>query len=148
MGTNNITMTSTDVRPLPGYSSVRINAGGTIYAGEACYVGSDGDILRTDTDAGSLSAMVLGIVVADNDGGTCFVDGDVVDVVYAGRVTGYSSLTPGLPIYASTLAGQMQSAESFGTGDYISEVGIGINATTILVNPVRHLGPAEDGTHA
>ena len=86
MATNNISMTSTDIRPLPGYSSVRINAGGTIYAGEACYVGSDGDVVRTDADS-SLSAMVLGIVVADNDGGTCFVDGDVVDVVYAGRVT-------------------------------------------------------------
>jgi len=147
MATNNISMTASSIRPLPGYSSVRINAGGSIYAGEACYVGSDGDVVRTDAD-GSLSAMVLGIVIADNDGGTAFVDGNVVDVVYAGRVTGYASLTPGLPVYASTLAGQMQSAETFVTGDYVSEVGIGINATTILVNPIRHLGPAEDGTHA
>ena len=147
MATNNITMVSTDIRPLPGYKSVRIDAGGTIYAGEACYVVDDGDIERADADAGSLSAVVLGIVVADNDGGTCFIDGDVTDVVYSGRVTGYSSLTPGLPVYASTLAGQMQQACTFGTGDYITEVGIAVSATEILVNPVRHLGPAEDGTH-
>jgi len=147
MATNNITMTASDVRPLPGYRSVRIDAGGTIYAGEPCYIVSDGDVERTDAD-GSLSAMVLGVVVADNDGGTVFTDGDVVDVVYNGRVTGYSSLTPGLPVYASTLAGQMQQAETFVTGDYITEVGIAVTATEILVNPIRHLGPAEDGTHA
>ena len=147
MATNNISMTSTDVRPLPGYKSVRIDAGGTIYAGEACYIGSDGDILRSDADAGSLSAVVLGIVVADNDGGTVFVDGDVVDVVYSGRVTGYASMTPGLVVFASTLAGQMQTATTFATSDYITEVGIAVSASIILVNPVRHTGPAEYAAH-
>ena len=147
MATNNISVNATDVRPLPGYQSVRIDAGGSLYAGQAVYIGSDGDVVAADAD-GSLSAMVLGIVIADNDGGTLFTDGDVVDVVYHGRVTGYASMTPGLPVYASTLAGQMQQAETFVTGDYISEVGIAVTATEILVMPVRHLGPAEDGTHA
>lgn len=147
MATNSISYTATTVRPLPGYLSVRIDAGGSLYAGQAVYIGSDGDVVAADAD-GSLSAMVLGIVIADNDGGTLFVDGNVVDVVYHGRVTGYASMTPGLAVYASTLAGQMQQAETFVSGDYISEVGIAVTATEILVNPVRHLGPAEDGTHA
>ena len=137
MATNNISCTATDVRPLPGYLSVRLDAGGSLYAGQAVYIGSDGDVVAADAD-GSLSAAVLGIVVADNDGGTLFTDGDVVDVVYHGRVTGYASLTPGLVVFASTLAGQMQVVDSFASGDYVTEVGLAVSATEILVRPVRH----------
>ena len=137
MATNNISVTATDVRPLPGYLSVRLDAGGSLYAGQAVYIGSDGDVVAADAD-GSLSAAVLGIVVADNDGGTLFTDGDVVDVVYHGRVTGYASLTPGLVVFASTLAGQMQVVDSFASGDYVTEVGLAVSATEILVRPVRH----------
>ena len=137
MATNNISVTATDVRPLPGYLSVRLDAGGSLYAGQAVYIGSDGDVVAADAD-GSLSAAVLGIVVADNDGGTLFTDGDVVDVVYHGRVTGYAFLTPGLVVFASTLAGQMQVVDSFASGDYVTEVGLAVSATEILVRPVRH----------
>ena len=146
MATNNISVTATDVRPLPGYQSVRIDAGGSLYAGQAVYIGSDGDVVAADAD-GSLSAMVLGIVIADNDGGTLFTDGDVVDVVYHGRVTGYASMTPGIPVYASTLAGQMQQAETFASGDYVTEVGLAVDATTILVRPVS-LSTGEFVTHS
>ena len=146
MATNNISVTATDVRPLPGYQSVRIDAGGSLYAGQAVYIGSDGDVVAADAD-GSLSAKVLGIVVADNDGGTLFTDGDVVDVVYHGRVTGYASMTPGIPVYASTLAGQMQQAETFASGDYVTEVGFAVDATTILVRPVS-LSTGEFVTHS
>lgn len=146
MATNNISVTATDVRPLPGYQSVRIDAGGSLYAGQAVYIGSDGDVVAADAD-GSLSAKVLGIVVADNDGGTLFTDGDVVDVVYHGRVTGYASMTPGIPVYASTLAGQMQQAETFASGDYVTEVGLAVDATTILVRPVS-LSTGEFVTHS
>ena len=146
MATNNISVNATDVRPLPGYQSVRIDAGGSLYAGQAVYIGSDGDVVAADAD-GSLSAMVLGIVIADNDGGTLFTDGDVVDVVYHGRVTGYASMTPGIPVYASTLAGQMQQAETFASGDYVTEVGLAVDATTILVRPVS-LSTGEFVTHS
>ena len=146
MGTNNISVTATDVRPLPGYLSVRIDAGGSLYAGQAVYIGSDGNVVAADAD-GSLSAKVLGIVVADNNGGTLFTDGDVVDVVYHGRVTGYASMTPGIPVYASTLAGQMQQAETFASGDYVTEVGLAVDATTILVRPVS-LSTGEFVTHS
>jgi len=147
MATNNISVTATDVRPLPGYLSVRLDAGGSLYAGQAVYIGSDGDVVACDADAGSLSAVVLGIVVADNNGGTLFTDGDVVDVVYHGRVTGYASMTPGLVVFASTLAGQMQQATTFGSSDYITQVGIAVTATEILVRPVSHNGPAEYAAH-
>lgn len=149
MATNNITMDASTVKALPGYKSRRFDAGGTIYAGESCYIASDGDVERSDAD-GSLSAVVFGVVIAGTPdaGGTVYTDGDRVDVACYGPITGYSSLTPGLPVYASTLAGQMQQAPTFVTGDYITEVGIAVSATVILVNPIRHLGPAEDGTHA
>ena len=149
MATNNVTMTSTDVRALPGYQSRRFNAGGTIYAGMPVYIDSGGSVQVTDAD-GSLTAMAFGIAIAGppDTGGTVYTSGDRVDVVWNGPVTGYSDLTPGLPLYASTLAGQMQQAETFVGGNYITEVGIALSATVILVNPIRHLGPAEDGTHA
>jgi len=148
MGTNNISFTATDVRPVGPYLSVRVSAGGTIYAGMPVYIDSSGNAITADVDGSSLSAVVLGVAIADNDGGTCFVSGNVIDVVYQGRVTGYASMTPGLPVYASTLAGQMQQTESFGTGDYLTEVGVAVTASEILVRPVRLNSTGEFVTHS
>ena len=80
MATNNITIVANTVKALPGYSSRRFDAGGTIYAGEACYIVSDGDIERSDAD-GSLSAVVFGIVIAGtpDTGGTVYTDADALD---------------------------------------------------------------------
>lgn len=134
MATNSISRTEADCRPVGKYLSVRKTTGGTVYAGEAVYIASDGDVERTDGD-GSLSALALGIAVADNDGGTVFPTGTRVDIVTFGRVAGYSSMTPGLPVYCSTLPGQMQTADTFVTGDYRGVVGKAFSASEILVNP-------------
>jgi hypothetical protein len=140
-----ITITATDVRPLPGAAVRRFDAGGTCYAGEAVYIADDGDVERADAD-GSLSVIAIGIVVADNDGGTAFASGDRVDVVTHGPVTGYSSLTPGLPQYVSGTAGQMtQTPADLGAGTYEAIVGMAEAASIIYVNPdlVSALGTAK-----
>jgi hypothetical protein len=129
-----VSFTATDVRPLPQYVSRRFDAGGSIYAGQAVYIAADGDVERADAD-GSLTAQAIGIMVADNDGGTLAVSGDRVDVVVFGPVTGYSSLTPGLIVFASATAGGMtQDAPDNGT--FVVPVGLAYDASTIMVNPV------------
>lgn len=140
-----ITITATSVRPLPGAVVRRFDAGGTMYVGEAVYVAADGDVERADAND-SLQAHVKGIVVADNDGGTAISAGDRVDVVCFGPVTGYSSLTPGLPMYVSANAGQMtQTPGDLGGGTYEGIVGANETAAIIFVNPhlVDSLGTAK-----
>jgi hypothetical protein len=128
-----ITITAADVRPLPGALCRRFDAGGTVYAGEAVYMASDGDVERTDADD-SLTAQAIGIVVADNDGGTVFSSGDAVDVCMFGPLTGYSSLTEGLHVFVSGTAGGMQQ-DDIGGGTYEFIVGRAESETTIFVNP-------------
>lgn len=126
--------TATNIRPLPGYVSRRFDAGGTIYCGEAVYMAADGDVEKADADAGSLEANGIGIFVADVDGGTVAVDGDHVDVVMFGPVTGYSSLTPGLLQFVSTTAGALVETTP-DAGSYVVTMGRAIDANTIFINP-------------
>jgi len=140
-----ITMTANLVRPLPHAVVRRFDAGGTMYVGEAVYVADDGDVERADAND-SLQAIVKGIVVADNDGGTAISSGDRVDVVVFGPVAGYSSLTPGLLMYASATAGGMtQTPGDLGSGTYECVVGDNETATIIFVNPhlVSSLGTSK-----
>lgn len=133
-----VTVTAGNVRPLPGYVSRRFDAGGTIYVGQSVYVAADGDVERSDSDAGSLEAQSIGIMVAnvDNYGGTVAVSGDHVDVVLFGPVTGYSSMTPGALVFASTSAGGLVQGTP-DAGSHVVPVGLALDAGTIFVNPSR-----------
>ena len=131
-----VTVTAGDVRPLPGYLSQRFDAGGTIYTGQSVYIAADGNVEQSDCDAGSLEAQSIGIMVADNTGATIATSGDRVDVVMFGPVTGYSSMTPGALVFASTTAGALvQGTPS--AGSHVVPVGMAINANTIFINPSR-----------
>jgi len=133
-----ITVTAGDVRPLPGFFSRRFDAGGTIYVGQSVYIAADGDVEQSDSDAGSLQAQSIGIMVAnvDNYGGTVAVPGDHVDVVMFGPVVGYSSMTPGALVFASTSAGGLVQGTP-DSGSHVVPVGIAIDASTLFVNPMR-----------
>jgi len=131
-----VTVTAGDVRPLPGAFARRFDAGGTIYTGQAVYIAADGDVEQADADAGSLQAQAIGICVADNTGATIATSGDRVDVVVFGPVTGYSSMTPGLLVFASTSAGGLVQGTP-AAGSHVVPVGIAFDASTIFVNPAR-----------
>jgi len=131
-----VTVTAGDVRPLPGFVSRRFDAGGTIYTGQSVYIAADGDVVQSDADAGSLEAQSIGIFVADNTGATIATDGDRVDVVVFGPVTGYSSMTPGALVFASTSAGGLVQGTP-DAGSHVVPVGIAFDAATIFVNPSR-----------
>ena len=130
-----ISFTASDVRPLPGYKSRRIESGGTIYTGEGVYVDSSGEGQST-ASADSLTACAYGIcaAVTVDTGGTVAADGVMMDIVYNGAVTGYSSMTPGLPVFVAATAGLL-TQDTPSAGSYVCMVGIAESATIILVNP-------------
>ena len=126
--------TAADIRALTPVAQIRrYNAGGAITVGNAVYVASDGDIEQADGDVVT-SAQAIGIVVAiGSAGATVAAAGDRCDVCVFGPVTGYSGLTPGLPVYVSVTAGSMDQTLSATTGDFNVIIGYAESATTIFV---------------
>lgn len=85
--------------------------------------------------------MVAGILVkagsadvATNDVGA----GALGAIQTDGYVTGYTGLTPGLPVYLSTTAGKLTQdlAGDLTTGDIVVQVGKAWDATTIKIEVV------------
>lgn len=130
-----ITNAAGNIRPLPVYMARRFDAGGTLYTGQPVYVDSSGDVQMADA-GGTLTGQAIGIMVADNEGGTIATSGQRVDVVMFGPVTGWSSLTPGLKVFVSATAGGM-TQDVPAVGSLVCDMGIAIDASTIFVNPVR-----------
>lgn len=133
-----VTVTAASVRPLAGAIVRRFTAGGTISIGDLVYIASDGDVEAADADAAA-SAIACGIAVGTPDGGTSVSAGERVDVAMLGPVTGFSSLTPGTHVWASTTAGAIANAAPGGSsGDYVYVVGLVESATTIFVRPFTY----------
>jgi hypothetical protein len=132
-----ITTTAADIRPLhPAAVIRRYNAGGTVTPGQAVYIASDGDVEAADADA-EASALAIGIVCGVGAAGALSAAaGDRVDVCVFGPVTGFASMTPGAPVYASVTAGAMDHTPPAGaSGDFRHSIGYAESATTIFVNP-------------
>lgn len=125
-----------NVRPLLGSIVKPIEAAEAIDVGEAVYINSSGKAALADADAAA-SAQVRGVVVAvAGYGKTSCVAGDMVDVCLYGPVAGWSSLTPGGQLFASTTAGAIADAAPAGaSGDYKWVVGFAYDAATIFVQP-------------
>jgi len=129
-----VTVTAADVRPLPGAVVRRYDAGGTVTAGMAVYLASDGDVEAADAD-GEASVRAIGIAVAGPDGKTSFASADRLDVVTLGPVTGFSSLTPGGLMYSSVTAGKLADAAATAADDYIWVIGYAESAANVYVAP-------------
>jgi hypothetical protein len=130
-----ITLTAANIRPMPGAEVERFDAGGTVTPGQAVYIASDGDVEAADAD-GSLTALAVGVAVAGPEGKTSFAAGDRVDVVTRGRVTGFSSMTPGKLAFVSPTAGEMtQVYDEVESNDYEYVVGLAKSATDLIVMP-------------
>jgi len=129
-----ITVTAADVRPLPGSIVRRFDAGGSLTAGQAVYIASDGDVEAADADA-EASSQARGIVCADCDGGTSYSANDKVDVVVLGPVGGFSSMAEGEPVYVSTTAGSVDQTAPASSGDYPFVVGYAESTAILFVMP-------------
>jgi len=133
-----VSFTAADVRPLPGAVVVRLEAASACTPGDAVYVDSDGKAELADADA-LASAKLFGVVCAGPEGKTSFAAGDMLDVVAFGPVAGFSSLTPGAWLYASTTAGDISDAAPGGSsGDYVYVLGTCLSAAKVFVNPFTY----------
>jgi hypothetical protein len=150
-----ISKTKADIRPLPGADVRRFDCGGAVDAGAAVYIASDGDVEEASADANA-SARARGIAVADRDGDTSFSSGDRIDVVVHGPVTGFSSLSEGVPVYvdgdSGTGAGPGSMVETApttavtgGASAYQFVVGYNESSTTICVSP-QSVDPTATGS--
>ena len=81
------------------------------------------------------AAHARGLVIADGFGSVTCQSGQTVDIVVKGRVSGFTGLTPGLPVYVSpdTAGAGDQAAPT--TGEFTCLGGYAWNVESIMVNP-------------
>ncbi len=132
---NEVTVVTTDVRPLTGAITRRAKASAAIAFGDAVYISSyTGDKpIVTKCDGSDLGkALAFGIAVApqtDTDGATSIAASDWCDVVVLGPVTGYTGMTSGAHIWVSDTVGRLSTV--VGTKSCI--VGIAESPTVVNV---------------
>jgi len=136
-----ISSTAADVRPLGGAIVRRGTAGGTLAPGQAVYLDGANGWKAADADA-EASSQARGIAVSGEDGASSMSDGDTIDIVTHGPVTGFASMTPGGAVFVSTTAGAMDQTAPAAAGDYPFAVGWAESAATIYVDPQTHVPTA------
>jgi len=131
-----VTVVAKDVRVLPGGATHRKVAAAAAPPGSAVYIAADARVDLADADAAP-SSMAVGIVVSAPRGGLTNVAGDTLDIAGPGcLVTGFTGLTPGTLVYASTTGGAIADTRPAGSsGDFAWVIGMAWDATTILVMP-------------
>lgn len=131
-----ITRTAANVRLVNEHQAIVIRgvAGATITPGQPVYLDGNNGWKPADADVAA-SAMVRGIALGDNYGSVSFASGTTIDIVVFGRVTGYSSMTPGSNVYCSLNAGEITHTAPPNSGDFIFAAGWAESATTIFVAP-------------
>ena len=122
-----------DVKPLPGALCRRFDTGGVVLAGHAVRLDSSGDVQTADAVTFA-NAKVMGVAVADNDGGTAFASGEAIDVCVSGPLAGFTALAEGTLHYTSANAGSIADA-SAGSGNYKWIIGMAHAATILFINP-------------
>ena len=128
-----VTVVAASVRPLAGAITRRFTAGEAMTPGQPVYVSANDTVSLTDGST-LAAAMCVGIVVSGANGGATIASGEEVDVVVFGPVTGYSTnMAAGTTFYVDDDAGIIADA----VGTKTTVIGVGINASTMLVNPVK-----------
>ena len=127
-----ITVTAASVRPVGQCIVRRFTAGGTITPGQAVRISADDTVVVAQGDT-IAHAQVIGLAVSNGEGAVSFSANNVVDVVLRGTVAGFlANVTANGTAYIGDVAGIMTVA----VGTEPCRVGIGVNATTLLVNPM------------
>jgi len=134
-----ITVVTTDIRPLVSYVSRRLDTGGTVAVGEAVYIDSNGAVIVADADTQAYT-HARGIVIACPDGALTIGSGNPVDVCVFGPVTGFTGMTQGAVVYVSSTDGNMTHTIP-ATPDYDHAIGYAESDVTIFVNPSSVLPP-------
>lgn len=135
---NEVTVTTTDVRPLGGAIVRRAVASATIALGDVVYVSSySGNLPVVTKAAGGAVATCnpFGIAVAGAMANTSIAAGEALDVVVFGPVTGYSGMTSGNTIWVSDTAGRLSTV----VGTKSGVIGVAETPETVLVRPSLHV---------
>jgi len=109
------------------------DAEGAIALNDCLFINSSGRVDLADCDI-STASQVCGF--AEN---SAAVQGDDVNVVSAGVMAGFSSLTPGSRYYLGATAGGISSSIPVGAGQTIVQVGYAKSATELMVM-IQQLG--------
>lgn len=131
---NEVTVTTTDVRPLTGAIVRRAIASAAIALGDVVYVSSySGDLPVVTKCAGGAVATCnpFGIAIAGALGNTSIATSEACDIVVFGPVTGYSSMTSGNTIWVSDTVGRLSTV----VGTKSGVVGVAETPSTIFVRP-------------
>ena len=127
-----LTITAASVRPVGHCIVRRFTAGETITPGQPVYVSGNSTVSLTDGSALTTGACI-GLVISDSNGAVSFVSGVEVDVVMFGVVDGFATnLAANTAVYVDDDAGVLSTA----AGTKVCRVGIGLNTTMLLVNPM------------
>ncbi len=60
--------------------------------------------------------------------------GEYVTVLRAGKVGGYSNLTPGAPVYLGETDGAVTATAPSDSGDYVQTLGQAVSSTEFIIN--------------
>lgn len=126
-----VTVVPTLVRPVGKCNLRRFTADEAMTPGQPVYISANDSVSLT-VGAALATAACIGVVVGGAAGGATIADGEECDVVLLGAVTGYSTnMAAGARLYVDDDAGIISTA----TGTKVALIGVGINATTMLVMP-------------
>jgi len=126
-----ITVVPASVRPLGQCLIRRFTCAEAMTPGQPVYLSANDSVSLADGSAVSTS-FCIGVAVAGSAGAATIAVGEEVDVVLYGAVTGYSTnMAVNILLFVDDDAGIISTA--VGTKD--TQIGIGINASTMLVCP-------------
>ena len=130
---NEVTVTAADVRLVTtDYKSHKLpTAQAAITAGQAVYIngtnGTNKALATTDVTDASNGCVGVAIKAA--------AVGEIVEAVQWGKLTGFSSLTPGtLYVLSEDTAGGIKAFADIASGDVTVIIGRAYDATTLLVD--------------
>jgi hypothetical protein len=135
---NEITVTTTDVRPLTGAIIRRAVAGEALALGDVVYIsGYSGNqpVVSKAVGGAVATANPFGIAIAGAMANTTIASGETLDVVVFGPVTGYSSMTSGNSVWVSDTSGRLSSV----VGTKSGVVGLAESPTVVFVRPSLHV---------
>lgn len=113
---------------------VRGALGAVSVPGSPMYLDGTNGWKPADADVAA-SGQARGILVSLPNGSVSGAIGDACDIVTEGRVTGYTSMTPGGNVYVSVTAGSLDQTPATLEDDYNFAIGWAESATTIYVHP-------------
>jgi len=128
-----------NVKPLVQAIIKPVIAGEIVDVGEIVYLKSDGKYWLADANAFA-TAQARGVVVGIGAyGAVSSVADQQIDVCFYGPVNGWTGLTPGQDLFASTTVGAIADAAPAGSsGDYVWSIGFAYSAEAIFISPWTH----------